>query len=110
MSFVADYFVNVGQYLNLLDAAHARGLTFRGGYVRYYDQRITELKYAEASGTAKSGRTLLVTGFRSGKSYNRALISSFPRPGRPSVRLNLNGDKIANIGALLNQFVRRLAH
>lgn len=109
LSFVADYFVNVGQYLNLMDAAHARGLTFRGGYVRYYDQKVTELRYAEASGTPVSGSALLVTGVWTSKSYNRALIGSFPRPGRPSVRLNLNGDKIANIGALLDQLVRRLA-
>lgn len=108
LSFVADYFVNVGQYLNLMDAAHARGLTFRGGYTRYYDQNVTHLRYAESSGTSISGSALLATGVWTRKSYSRALTSSFPRPGRPSVRLNLNGDKITNIGALLDQFVRRL--
>ena len=109
LSFVADYAVNIGQYLNLLDAAHARGLVFRGGYARRFNSAVT----TTSGGTygipsSKTGYTYGVTGYRRALSYSRTLISSFPRPCRPSVRLNLNGEKIANIGALLDQFARRI--
>jgi hypothetical protein len=109
LSFVADYAVNIGQYLNLLDAAHARGLVFRGGYSRRFDSAITAIS-GGTMGIPSSikGTTYGVTSYRRKQTYSRVLISSFPRPGRPSVRLNLNGEKIANIGALLDQFTRRI--
>lgn len=109
LSFVADYAVNVGQYLNLLDAAHARGLVYRGGYTRRFDSATS----AVSGGTVGmpnsiQGRTYGVQSHRRQLSYSRTLTTSFPRPGRPSVRLNLNGEKITNIGALLDQFARRI--
>lgn len=109
LSFVADYAVNVGQYLNLLDAAHARGLVFRGGYSRKYDQTTTHViggslsSFSDLQGSTYGTRSHLRK-----QSYSRTLITSFPRPCRPSVRLNLNGEKITNIGALLDQFARRI--
>lgn len=109
LSFVADYAVSIGQYLNLLDAAHARGLVFRGGYSRRFDSATTTLS-GGTYGIPSSikGYTYGITSSRRKLSYSRTLINSFPRPGRPSVRLNLNGEKIANIGALLDQFARRI--
>jgi len=111
LSWVADYFVNVGQYLNLLDAAHARGLVYLAGYRRDYHQTVTLLGYGtdnSALPSATKGSVTAVNGSYRSSSYNRTLIYSFPRPGRPSVRLSLNGDKIANLGALLDQYLRRV--
>lgn len=108
LSFVADYAVNIGQYLNLLDAAHARGLVFRGGYSRRFDSTATTTTGGMLSGSFIQGSSYGVTSSLRKSSYSRVLISSFPRPCRPSVRLNLNGEKITNIGALLDQFARRI--
>lgn len=111
LSWVADYFVNVGQYLNLLDAAHARGLVYLAGYRRDYHQKVTLLNYGTDNSVLPNpirGSITAVTGSYRSQSYSRTLINSFPRPGRPSVRLSLNGDKIANLGALLDQYVRRV--
>lgn len=109
LSFVMDYAVSIGQYLDLLDAAHARGLVFRSGYSRRFDSVVTALSGGTIGIPSNTkGYTHGITSSQRKSSYSRTLISSFPRPCRPSVRLNLNGEKIANIGALLDQFARRI--
>lgn len=109
LSFVVDYFVNVGQYLELLEASMLNnGISFRSGYKT--SLRRTSALY-EVSSYAVTGD----------KSYNsasywtkhvtatktRAVLTSFPAPVRPTVKIPTAASALLNCAALLAQLIKK---
>jgi hypothetical protein len=105
-SFVADWFVPVGDYLNCLDAA--LGYSFLGGSKteRWMHHSKTEagwrtgavlnnLKYWRFSGAEKIVKTVV-----------RTVYSSSPLPRHPGFKNPFSATHVANALALLGQVVK----
>lgn len=109
-SFVVDWFVDVGGYLQNLEASLGTGLTFYGGYET---QVVYQVANAKASGKwtdlwlnppynteQGSGEEFYEEGHvRAYKS--RVLLSSFPRPTIPTFKVNMGTQRIMSGASLL---------
>jgi len=108
-SWLVDYVVNVGEFLELITATE--GLTFRHGYTSLQAQTSAKIKRSsEAYGTFY-GKTTWSTelteswGFQRG--YTRELMSSFPRPMLRFVLPELSLRKASYVAALGISFKRK---
>lgn len=107
-SFVVDWFIPVGTYLNNLD--YAAGLAFRRGYIsKKYVNKVTsslvETTYTDSvvtmghSGASRSER---------GEAFDREVMSSFPHVELPSLQNPLSLGHVANgLSLLASAFDRR---
>lgn len=98
-SFVVDWFIPVGQYLN--NATATTGLVFKKGSLTYRTKM-----YATGASTTNNVRWTLDSPF--GCSYqfaevNRAPYTAFPSPSLPSVGMQLNLSQVTSAVALLTQ-------
>lgn len=109
LSFVFDYFVNIGQYLQLLEASilnngislvhgyHTVGTKHEwwmdGNYQGPHTPYLTESWYWTSSGRNTSKK--------------RKLITAFPSPVRPTVKLPRASTQLLNCAALLSQLIQR---
>lgn len=106
-SFVVDWFIPIGNYINTLDATI--GLTFSKGYkTTFLNAFIVEQSFAQKS--AYGGRTY--TGYsRSSRNHSstfRVPLTGFPQMEFPSFKNPLSFQHAANAVALLTQaFVNR---
>jgi len=103
LSFVLDWFVDIGGYLQLQEAALGRGLTFKRGF-----QTISNLNFYKARvfGAGKSGTDLHqvdLQGSRRVTSKSRTKLNGFPRPAYPTLQVDLGWRRIITSGALLAQ-------
>lgn len=101
-SFVADWFVDIGGYLQLLEDSLGHGLTFKRGYVT--TGRMKE-STTEVVGYVPSASPVYYD-LRSQYRYtskNRAKLTSWPRPAYPTLKINLGAYRIASAGALVLQ-------
>jgi len=108
-SFVFDWIVDIGGYLQLVESSLASGLDFHEGY------RTTT--YLHNTVGVWSGPVLPASSYypysdskveysvrRSG--LNRTRLTSFPAPSRPTVRVDLGSSRILSAAALLRQRFR----
>jgi len=108
LSFVVDYFVQIGGYLACLEAALAsNGFEFVSGY-ESTSRRITQVLSATYSDTAPidySSRTSMSWGSgmmnREITKFDRKLLLSAPLPYRPVVKLPSASTALLNCAALL---------
>ena len=108
LSFVVDYFVQIGGYLACLEAALAsNGFEFIKGY-ESTSRRITQKLTATYSDTAPINYTTRTEmawgdGFmeREITLFDRKLLSSAPLPKRPVVKLPTASTALLNCAALL---------
>lgn len=101
-SFVADWYIPIGQYLSLLDATN--GWDFRGG--SFSSKATTDLRPANAriipAGFMKQQQGYVVASGQCRKMrFNREVFSSPPFPSRPHLKPSSNGVHVANGIALL---------
>lgn len=103
-SFVADWFVPVGDYLSLLDATI--GWDFQGG--SFSAKTVVETSttnFKARPDPSKDPYNRKVSVYGHGKSrrvrFNRSVYSSSPFPNRPHLKTNSSGVHVANGIALL---------
>lgn len=101
LSFVIDWFIDVGGYLNALEHVHSNtGYRYFHGY-----KTVSYLSYYEKSGNSalKDYRVSATSHARKAR-LDRILISSLPRPNLPTFKPRLNGGKLLSLAALLRMF------
>lgn len=107
LSFVVDWFVDVGSYLANLEASFGVGLTFKHGYVTH--SRLVELQQScswSVSPTVETHRWLspnlaIWQCSATEKALTRSLLTSFPRPMLPSLKVSLGSEQLLSLAALL---------
>lgn len=109
LSFVFDYFFNVGNYLASLESSYAAGLSFLGGYSTATSRvsTVTRLTGTASSRTDPSvimTRTQDLTGVFTESRCNRSVLSSFPGPRLPALDLDLASSQLLSLAALLQVF------
>lgn len=115
LSFVVDYFINIGQYLELMEASILNnGLEFSWGYRT--DSRLCENQWRSAAsnldfpsgdfGLGSYGYHRFEASKRETKK-SRGLLTSFPSPVSPSIHIPRASGPLLNIAALLAQLIRK---
>lgn len=112
-SFVVDWFYDIGGYLALQEAALGNGMVFNYGH----ETRISVWRSWKrevgagitGAGTPVSPRRLTSSDLSS-KRYQvgktRIKLTAFPRPRRPTLKVNLGAQRILSAGALLANLMR----
>jgi len=109
LSFVVDYFFNMGQYLELLEASILNnGIAFRSGYRT--DLRRTSALYEVSSYAAFGGSSYSSANYWTKHNYTRkqrSVLTSFPSPARPTVKIPSAASALLNCAALLAQLIKK---
>lgn len=118
LSFLVDYFIKIGEYLELMEAAlYNNGISFKSGYVTE-TRKLSSLYTCEVTqvqGLAKypypEGKTILFTGRCDGGRRllrkKRSLLTSFPTPRSPRLTIPKASTQLLNCAALLSQALSR---
>lgn len=107
LSFVADWFITVGQSLENLENWVLWKAGFAGGYVTY-TCRSTRIGQVNATRTksfqliSRRAREVRVKVMK-----DRQVLSELPLPNPPRVRINLNSDRVLDAAALLKLAIGR---
>lgn len=109
LSFVVDYFFNIGGYLASLESSYASGLTFLGGYSTTTSKLTTITTPATAATylgekTVRKTYTQKLTGTYVESCCNRQVLTSFPGPRLPALDLDLGSSQLLSLAALLQVF------
>lgn len=112
LSFVVDYFFNIGQLLELLEASlYNNGLTFRSGYhtISTRESRTWALEYKTTKPitTDLSAETASLRASKEATVKGRYLLTQFPTPQMPILKLPKAAGALANCAALLANFIQR---
>lgn len=105
LSFVADWFYDVGGYLQNMEAALGAGVTFKRGYtseVAYHDLEdhvIREATEPSGYGYFVNNRSYKCKWLRARKRRNQLLALPFPRA--PTLKVNLGSQRIMSAAALI---------
>jgi hypothetical protein len=105
-SFVADWFFDLGSMLRATETALLYNSRFKGGYV-------SELYRVELDGFVDfyqppSGDCLLnkVGSYRDDIQFQRTILSSYPLPRKPSVKVALGTERLLSAASLLRQMLK----
>lgn len=109
LSFVVDYFFNIGGYLASIESSYAAGLSFLGGYSTSTSRLATVTTPATAatySGDAYVRKTYTqsLTGMYVESCCDRQVLTSFPGPRLPAINLDLGSSQLLSLAALLQVF------
>jgi len=118
LSFVVDWFLNVGRYLDELETYIKFATSFRFGQLTLSGLTETILT---TDGVSDMGFTYFINGDLSGgtginslhtvskyrQSHLNRLVSGFPFPSLPRFNANLNGNRIIDAASLLQQILVR---
>jgi len=118
LSFVFDWFLNVGKYLDELETYVRFASSFRFGQLT--QSGLTET-VSTTDGVSDLGFTYFPNGFLAGgsginskhtiskyrQSHLNRLVSGFPFPSLPRLTANFNGDRIIDAASLIQQIVVR---
>lgn len=112
LSFVVDYFYNIGQLLELLEASlYNNGLQFRGGYhtISTRESRTWALEYKTTKPitTGIAAETASMRAQKQATTKGRYLLTRFPTPEMPILKLPKASGALANCAALLTNFIQR---
>lgn len=107
LSFVADWFVSVGDSLSYLENWLLWKNQFRGGYVTFSGKGSENWK---TSGVLNNGTTDISMSWSGGgdSSFkNRIVLTELPLPFAPRIRVNLNAKRILDSVTLASSFWRK---
>lgn len=116
LSFVVDYFVNIGQYLELLEASmYNNGIEFIDGYRTITQRTVEDWKFDES--TPRSGPDNVspstvrfkVDGIQIQTAKERRVLTAFPPPPLPVFKIPRASGALLNIAALLSQILQKRA-
>lgn len=103
-SFIADWVVGVGDFLTSREQALRNGCTLSNGYESMYC-RTNRSGYYSRDTRDNDGNSFSayadVLGTK--KEFNRILMTSFPSPLAPSIKVTLGSERLVTLGALLSQ-------
>ena len=116
LSFVVDYWVNVGQYLENLEASILQnGITIIDGYrtssYKISDTVVKQGSWAPPADPRLGGPTGIQIVGRDLRTYSetthkyRELLASFPSPVLPTFNIPRSAPQIATMAALLSNFI-----
>lgn len=102
LSFVVDWFVDVGGYLELAERALLNGLQFHSGYERTYSE-VKLVSTGTSVGTPSANVWYRSAGsaWYIDQSYDRSLLSAWPFPSAPSLNLKLGAQRVLSAASLL---------
>lgn len=111
LSFVADWFFDVGSFLRNLESALLYAPDFVSGYVSEYYQMDEEVEFNPSAPVCKTGLSYYrilsnTTWARRERRFVRTVLSSTPRPAWPSVKANLGSNQLLSAAALLRQLLK----
>lgn len=116
LSFVVDYVISIGKYLELLEASMLNnGVEFVNGYRTFTTKRIEDLhvRFQAERGTTPSATPSYVfkkiDGIKSTTTKERVVLHSFPSPPLPVVKIPRAAGPLLNVAALLSQILSRRA-
>lgn len=100
LSFVVDWLYDIGSYLENLENSLGTGLSFRRGYVtRVYYHKLQEVQ--SSSGRAyTSGWNKYMTSEAVRAVKLREVLTGFPRPVKPTLKLRMGSGRILSAAAL----------
>lgn len=102
-SFVVDWFLDIGGYMQNLEQSLFLGLTFERGYVTYTDKVEVTGRY---QGTWGSSGNSINAPFRTRLTrLGRTPLSAPPRPKMPHFEPHLGWQRMLSAAALLNQIL-----
>jgi hypothetical protein len=112
LSFVVDYFVSIGKYLELLEASLLNnGVEFVNGYRTFTTKTVEDLHYDLAGPPATDMTPVLkkykIDAVEVTVAKRREIITSFPRPPLPVVKIPRAAGPLLNVAALLSQILTR---
>lgn len=105
LSFVIDWFVNIGSYLNALEHVHSNtGYAYRNGFktTTHVHRYMKTMTRPLPDGTKVSGQSF----YRGSYSQRIKLPNNLPNPPLPTFKPSLNGGKILSMAALLRGFTK----
>lgn len=121
LSFVADWFVNVGDQLRAWENHVLFSQYFLGGTQSVYQREDRCGTYSEGPGgpivecwpngdykTQNAGYRTTCSARSTKVSFSRTKISSLPRPAGLRVKVNLNASRVADAAALVRKNIGRL--
>lgn len=106
LSFVADWFIDVGGYLQNMEAALASGVSFKHGYVtQLYAHNLTS-RWTGSRQWFEGGTTFYdwshsSQGYHLYATKERLRLSALPRPVLPTLNLRLGWQRMLSAGALI---------
>lgn len=109
LSFVCDWFLDVGGYLQNMEAALGAGVSFKRGYLT--EVMVSDLKGSISfHGSGTSGYTnVVVDGFLENRDYaawkRRQKLTGFPFPRLPRLEARLGWQRIVSLAALLRTVI-----
>lgn len=105
LSFAVDWFVDVGSYLANLEASFGSGLTFKTGYVthsrRIQLSQTCSLEKEPIVSDQRSATRAIWTCTAEEKALERTLLTSFPRPTLPNLKVPTGASQLLSLAALL---------
>jgi hypothetical protein len=113
LSFVIDYFINIGQYLELLEASLLNnGVAIEYGYKTVSTKDVWEMKSLKVMPEFVPYQTSINddhswSAFEVRTTKDRTLMTSFPSPVRPTVKIPSASTQLLNCAALLSQLIER---
>jgi hypothetical protein len=110
LSWLVDYFVKVGEFLELTEAALLyNGFTLEDAYKTVSHKVVTEQIVTGRITTVVDGIYFAITEFsrnRSHKDKSRGLISSLPTPTMPTLKIPTTSTQLLNCAGLLSQLLK----
>lgn len=111
LSFVLDWFVNIGNYLQMLEQSLGAGLKFVHGYESTLFGSIDtgELKGSHKDSSGNVNSTFSCPYREEYINQSRTVLQTFPTPYAPSFEVKLGWQRCISAAALLNQRSRELS-
>lgn len=106
-SFIVDWVFDIGSYLRATESAYVGDLFFSHGYRT--DGELIRREFI-ASGSSRSGN---ITTSRFGSRFEietykrRTRLTAYPRPLRPSVKIEMGSARVLSAAALLREWFKR---
>lgn len=106
LSFAADWLFNFGGYMELVEASMGRGLKFNHGYRTTLYRAEVESLYELSSKVPQSGGDVIwnyvyAKARRNFTFKQRIVLTGFPRPEFPRVKVNMGSQRILSAAALV---------
>lgn len=112
LSFVVDYFYNIGQYLQLLEASiYNNGFQFVWGWsseTTLREEQCAVTEHYDAPGNSWNPRNVTTGSYSSSKVLKtkvRSVLTSLPLPVAPILTIPTASGSLLNIAALLSQIL-----
>lgn len=110
LSFVADWFYDVGSFLRNMESALLYNSVFKSGFVSEFWKYDQEVSVSKGSVPYVNGQE---TWYPEGMKYSRrerkfarTVLSQMPRPYLPKLRVDLGSNQLLSAAALLRQLLK----